>query len=204
MYIPQAYQMNDQETVLQFIEKTGFGILFSHSGTSEATHLPFIVKREGTQILLYSHMARANPHWKRISGEVLVVFSGPHTYISPSCYEPTDRKAPTWNYIAAHVYGQLELAASNDEALNILEQTVDHFEANYEKKWSLKDANPQYVEGLLPHLVGFTIKISKIEAAWKLHQDNSIERQKAVIRFLDSREDDQSRAIAELMKENLT
>lgn len=203
MYIPEAYQMNDREAALDFIEKNSFGILVSHSDKLEGTHLPFIIKRDGEGTYLYGHMARANPQWKGISGEVLVVFSGPHVYVSPSWYETTNRRVPTWNYVTVHVYGQFELVTNLEEVVSILGETIDFFESAYEKPWGLGEADTDYLEQLYPHIVGFKIKITRIEAAHKLHQDHSIETQEGVIHNLEQGGNDHSRKIAEMMKNNL-
>src|SRR5690242_3410175 len=117
MYVPKAYQMNDKEVVFDFIEKNSFGILISHSDITAATHLPFLVARNGEEAYLYGHMARANPQWKAITGEVLVVFSGPQRYISPSWY--AESEVPTWDYVAVHVYGKLDIVTDNNEVLDI-------------------------------------------------------------------------------------
>lgn len=84
MYTPKRFEVNDKEKLVEFIEANSFGILFSQNENGPvATHLPFLIKGD----TLIGHMAKMNSHWQEVDKEVLVVFSGPHAYISPSWYE---------------------------------------------------------------------------------------------------------------------
>ncbi|TVX99111.1 FMN-binding negative transcriptional regulator [Cohnella terricola] len=201
LYIPQAYQMKDQNTLLEFIKQNSFGVLISKLDKITATHLPFLVKTIGEDIYLYSHMAKANPQWMGLEGEVLVVFSGPQRYISPSWY--AEPKVPTWNYLAAHLYGEFQLVSDDAETSEILSNTVDYYESEFTEPWTLDKVDVKYVSQLTKHIVGFKIRVTHWEAAWKLHQDYSIEIQKGVINALLHQNDDHSKKIAELMKKNL-
>jgi transcriptional regulator len=99
MYVPTAFAETDEDKLHQFIETYSFGLLVStHGGEPFATHLPFILDRHaGSHGTLVGHMARANPHWHDLEGQmVLAIFSGPHAYISPTWYE-SENVVPTWN-----------------------------------------------------------------------------------------------------------
>src|SRR5262249_43344267 len=107
MYIPTSFVETDATKLFDFIQQHSFGLLVSASeGEPFATHLPFLVDRSsGTHGCVLSHMAKANPQWRQAAGKtVLVVFTGPHSYVSPTWYEADD-VVPTWNYSAVHVYG---------------------------------------------------------------------------------------------------
>src|ERR1700677_1757380 len=102
MYIPTAFAESDPTKLHDFIEQHSFGLLVSQvDGQLFASHLPFLLERTtGSHGCLVGHMARANPQWKQITGQnSLVVFSGPHAYISPTWYE-SEQVVPTWNYAA--------------------------------------------------------------------------------------------------------
>src|SRR5688500_13870647 len=117
MYIPKAFAETNQAKLFEFIRANSFGILFSqHQGQAWATHLPFLLEAEGEKLVLWGHFARANPHWQEIEGEILVVFPGPHAYISPAWYE-SPNVVPTWNYVAVHAYGTLTLIHETDRLL---------------------------------------------------------------------------------------
>jgi len=104
MYIPKFNEVADRALLIEAMRKWPFAILFGpdKSGAPFATHLPLVVHDEGEHGVLEGHFAVANPHWKSLAGqETLVVFSGPHSYVSPTLY--AERKSvPTWNYIAVH------------------------------------------------------------------------------------------------------
>ncbi|GGD58735.1 transcriptional regulator [Paenibacillus nasutitermitis] len=183
---------------MDFIEENSFGTLVSKTNRLTATHLPFLLQREGGEIYLYSHMAKANPQWNELNGEVLVIFSGPQSYISPSWY--AEKEVPTWNYTAVHLYGEFHLINEREGLLDILTRTVDRYESSFAVPWSLNEVSEEYVNQLARHIVGFRIDITHYEAAWKLHQDYSVHTQKGVIKALENRHDENSRKIAGLMK----
>jgi len=201
MYIPHSFEVTDQETLYAFMEQNSFAILFSQQGDKPcATHLPLLLNKDGGY--LYGHMAKTNPHWKNINGEVLVVFSGAHSYISSSWYE-TRESVPTWNYTAVHVYGHVEFIKEHEELLAIVDESVSHYESSMTNPWSMSQADPAFIANLSKGIIGFKIHISKIEGKWKLSQNHSKERQERVIHALELRQDDNSQQIARLMKDNV-
>jgi transcriptional regulator len=151
---------------------------------------------------VYSHFAKPNEQWKDIEGqEVMAVFSGPHTYISPSWYE-TDQSVPTWNYVAAHVYGRIEIINDQNEIIRSLEKLVQKYEKP-NSSYKLNESNKMFVDGLSRGIVTFRMKIDKVEGKWKLSQNHSEERQRRVIEQLEESIDQDAREISALMKRNL-
>jgi transcriptional regulator len=199
MYIPKHFTIQDEETKYEMIEQNSFATLFSqHNGAPYATHLPLLLNRE--TLTLSGHFARPNEQWKDSENQqVLAVFQGPHSYISPSWYE-TNKAVPTWNYVAVHVYGELEIVEDEQELIDSLQDLVHKYE-NSKSTYSLKDVDPNYMEGLSRGIVGFKIKINKIEGKAKLSQNHSVERRKLVVEELEKVGSEGSRGIAELMKE---
>ena len=120
MYTPKFNRIDDRAILIEAMRTWSFAILFGPlngsgaDGAPVATHLPLVVLDEGEHGVLEGHFARANPHWRWLAGrETLVVFAGPHSYVSPTLY--VERKSvPTWNYIAIHATGTLEIV--EDEA----------------------------------------------------------------------------------------
>src|SRR5205807_1335826 len=111
MYIPAAFAEPDLRKLHDFIERHSFGMLVSSvDGAPFATHLPFLLDRDGgPHGTLIGHMARANPHWREAAGQTgLAIFSGPHAYVSPSWYE-AEQVVPTWNYTAVHASGRIQV-----------------------------------------------------------------------------------------------
>ncbi|NRQ52343.1 MULTISPECIES: FMN-binding negative transcriptional regulator [unclassified Brevibacillus] len=175
MFIPPSYRENDIETLVAFMKKYHFATIVSFDGTIPlATHLPFLVEHEHEQakITLVSHMALANPQWRTFAEQdVLVMFQGPHAYISPQYYE-SRYGVPTWNYAAVHVYGKPVIYSQAEDVAQTLLQTIRTFEPAYEKHF---DAIPQdYTEKLKQELVAFEIQVTKIEGAFKLSQDKPL------------------------------
>jgi transcriptional regulator len=198
MYIPSTFEVTDKEVLYKFMENHSFAVLFSQwNNVPTASHLPLLLDR--TENCLYGHMAKANPQWQDIQNEVLVVFNGPHTYISPSWYE-TNQAVPTWNYTALHVTGEFSLIENPHELLQILEQTTYVFESSIMQPWEMSNLDPKLLDHLSEGIIGFKIAISKIEGKWKLSQNHSKERRQQVIHALEEKSDDDSKQIAKMMR----
>lgn len=200
MYIPKYFAIQDKEMKYEIMEQNSFATLFSqHNGEPYATHLPLLLNRE--TLTLHGHLALPNEQWKDIeSQQVLAIFQGPHSYISPSWYETKDA-VPTWNYVAVHVYGELEIVENEQELLNSLQDLVHTYEEP-QSTYSLNDVDPNYMAGLSKGIVGFKIKISKIEGKAKLSQNHSVERRKLVVGELEKVGSEGSRGIARMMTWN--
>lgn len=201
MYIPSSFKVTDEDLLYEFMEKYSFAILFSLvNHMPMATHLPLLVDRNNSCI--YGHMAKANPQWREINEDVLVVFNGPHTYISPSWYE-TNQAVPTWNYTTVHVTGKFSVIDNQDELHHILEKTTSTYESEMEHPWKIDSLDSKFLDKLTDAIVGFKIDISNIEGQWKLSQNHSIKRRQRVISALEKCSDDHSKQIAKLMKDRL-
>jgi transcriptional regulator len=187
--------------MFDFIDTYGFAIMVSHENNAPiATHLPLVLDRENE--MLTGHFAKANRQWKGIEGqEVLVIFHGPHHYISSSWYE-TNQSVPTWNYIAVHVYGTVEIMTERDEILASLRQLVDKYEGPG-STYRIDASNEAFVQGLMDGIVAFRLKMNRIEGKWKLSQNHSRERQMRVIEALESIDTENAKSIAKQMRENL-
>ena len=201
MYIPKEFIIHDQETLFTIIEENGFATVISqHHGRPNATHLPLYLDRESQ--CLYGHFAKANPQWRESDNqEMLVVFQGPHAYISPSWYE-TDQTVPTWNYVAVHVYGKLERLEDESETIHSLSTLVKKYERS-NSPYSLDEVEERIQSGLRKGIVGFKIPIRSIEGKAKLSQNHSVDRQQRIIAQLEQSSNDNSRGIAALMKQNI-
>ncbi|PFS64602.1 FMN-binding negative transcriptional regulator [Bacillus thuringiensis] len=198
MYIPKYFAIQDEEMKYEIMEQNSFATLFSqHNGEPYATHLPLLLNRE--PLTLHGHFARPNEQWKDIgTQQVLAIFQGPHSYISPSWYE-TNNAVPTWNYVAVHVYGELEIVEDEKTLVDSLQDLVSKYE-DPESTYSLNDVDPNYMGGLSKGIVGLKIKINKIEGKAKLSQNHSVKRQNLVVEKLEKVGSEESKRIAELMR----
>jgi transcriptional regulator len=203
MYIPKHFAVTDKEILFQFMNKNSFGILFSQTdGRATASHLPFLLKEnEGEFGTLYGHIALGNRHWRDIEGEVLVVFPGPHAYVSPTWYEE-ENTVPTWNYIAVHVYGTFSLIEDPEELKRILYDTIDFYEAHMEQPWTT-DLETPVNQREMKGIKGFRIHIKEIQGKWKLNQHHPLDRQQRTVRHMKKEERYDSQEIARLMQENI-
>ncbi|MBE1554244.1 FMN-binding negative transcriptional regulator [Sporosarcina limicola] len=201
MFIPKNFKIDDENIIYDIIEKNGFATLISqHNKEPFATHLPLTVdKKEG---ILYGHFARPNKQWNDAENQnMLAIFHGPHCYISPSWYE-TNQAVPTWNYVAVHVYGKLEIVEDERELFNSLLTMVNKYEKP-DSSYRLKEVDSTLIEGMSRGIVGFKIKITRMEGVEKLSQNHRIDRQELVINELENTQEENNKKIAELMKRNL-
>ncbi len=204
MYLPPAHAVTDTAKLHGFIRRHSFATFITSGPTGLfASHLPLLldpeVKPSGC---LLGHMARANSQWRDVRGEALAVFSGPHTYISPSWYEE-EETVPTWNYAVVHAYGTFQTVEDRESVLEILRRSVQTYEGPRPEPWTFNEKAP-HVDRMLGAIVGFRIAITRLEGKWKLSQNHSDDRRERVIRALESREDDDAKTIAVMMNEEMT
>jgi transcriptional regulator len=177
-------------------------MLISQEGSEPvASHLPLLLDpNAGPNGRLIGHMARANSQWRSAAGQsVLVIFAGPHAYISPSWYE-ADSVVPTWNYAAVHAYGRLRLIENSVAVLGIVRQMVTRYEGSRETPWSLDSQPAEFIERMLAAIVGFEIDIERLEGKWKMSQNQPAERQEKVVRALLESTNPEERQVARIMR----
>ncbi len=199
MYIPHHYKNENIEEVKDFLVHNSFGILVNQvDGKPWATHIPLelSVDDQGNDILV-SHISKANPQWKNFeeNNEVLCIFNGPHSYISSSWYK--EEEVPTWNYIAVHVYGTIEIL-DEEAVLASLHKLVDKYEANSKNPISIDNLSKKTMRQI-KGIVGFQIKIDKIQAAYKLSQGREHDHAN-IVGELERTNNSSSEEIAKLMK----
>ena len=201
MYIPKHFKIEDEGTIYDLIEKYSFATLFSqHKGEPYATHFPLMLNK--SEKTLYGHFARPNEQWKDAENQqVLVIFQGPHCYISPSWYEIL-KAVPTWNYVSIHLYGNLEIIEDRNVILESLNDLVNKYESP-DSSYNLNSVDPGFIEGMSKGIVAFRIKIEKIEAKAKLSQNHPLERQELIIKHLENTAQQDNIQVASLMKKNI-
>lgn len=147
-------------------------------------------------------MAAANPQWRQADGQtVLAVFAGPHAYISPTWYQ-AEQVVPTWNYVAVHVYGTLHIIQEESVLTEIVQSYVAFYEGSKPQPWPFH-AESDYAKKLMKAITGFRVEISRMEGKWKLNQNRPREQRERVIQALQNLTDENSRAIAELIAQDL-
>lgn len=178
MYIPPYYQETDQNKLIDFMQSHNFALLASAQDSNvRATHLPFIVEKRENKVYLVSHIAKANPQWKQFANELLVVFQGPHGYVSPSHYEK-EQNVPTWNYIAVHAYGKASIIEEPGRVIQVLEKMILSYEAGYYQQW--KGLPDVYKSNMIKGIVAFEIEVLRLEGKYKLSQNKTSNEQNAI------------------------
>ncbi len=208
MYIPEPFTLTDPTAVEGLIRDHGFGLLITAApgAAPVATHLPFLFDpNEGPRGTLHSHMARANPQWKDFAKleaaglQALVIFQGPHGYISPNWYQPGDA-VPTWNYLAVHAYGTPVMVEDAAQRRAHQEKLVETHEAGFPEPWSMAGQEEKYIARMLRGIVGFEIPVSRLQAKAKLSQNRSEADRAGVIAALEASGRAADRELAAVMR----
>ncbi|MEW6083173.1 MAG: FMN-binding negative transcriptional regulator [Chloroflexota bacterium] len=201
MYTPKLYREEDRAKIIEFLRQNEFAILVTFDGGKPAaSHLLMEIVEEGGRLFVNGHMSKANLLWKTFAknAEVLVIFHGPHTYISPTWYNHVN--VPTWNYQAVHVYGKPRIVDNYDEAYQILKRLIDRHEAV--SHYQMETLPLDFVQKEIKGVVAFQIEVTSIEANYKLSQNRNDEDYRNIVVKLEAREDEMSHAVAEAMREN--
>jgi transcriptional regulator len=190
MYIPRAFELHDPDAIRRILDGYGFALLVtSEDGVPEATHLPLLYDPEpAPHGRLLGHFARANGQGRRLetaareNREVLAVFQGPHSYVSPNDYGPVPTTGPatvpTWNYLAVQVYGVPQPMTRAEDARALLGRLTTRHEATRHEAgstpaWSPADLDPELIRRMLGGVLAFEIAITRVQAKAKLSQNRA-------------------------------
>jgi transcriptional regulator len=183
MYSPPYNRVEDRAEVLAFMRAHNFPILVTGAGELRASHLPVIVEERAGTLVVDMHMARANPQWRDFSEkEALLVFSGPHAYISPRWYEQIER-VPTWNYAAVHAYGVPKIISDPAAKHASQRRLVAAMDPQWLPKFDALD--PGYVERMLGAIVVFESPGARLETRWKLSQNRGRREMELIVEALE-------------------
>ena len=198
MYIPKLYREEDREKILEFLKQNNFPALVTYDGEKPtATHLPVeVLENENGSLTILGHMSRANPQWRSFGEqEVLLIFQGAHTYISPRWYDHVN--VPTWNYMMVHVYGKVRLV-EGEELYTLLSRLVKNHEEP--TAYSLEALPQDFVQKEMNGVVGFAVDVMRVDAGYKLSQNRNDGDHENIIRELEGRGDENSAAVAKSMR----
>ena len=201
MYSPPYNRVEKRAEIVEFMRANSFPILVTGTGGAlHASHLPVVVSEKENQIVIDMHMAKNNPQWKEfLDDEVLVIFAGPHAYVSPRWYEEQER-VPTWNYAAVHAYGVPKLIPERKAKHASQRRLIESLDPQWLPKF---DALSQaYVDMMLDGIVNFEIPVARLDTRWKLSQQRSRREQELIAAALDQG-DSVERALAALTRKHL-
>jgi transcriptional regulator len=205
MYTPPAFRDGDRASLhatmraarlCSFVTATTDGLI--------ATPLPILLdETEGTNGVLYGHVARANPQWRSTPvGEAMAIFMGPDAYVTPSWYaakQETGKVVPTWNYIAVHAYGPVEFFDDADRLLDIVTRLTDLHERPRTEPWAVTDAPADFIRAQLRGIVGLRVPLTRIEGKRKMSQNRGAEDRAGVAAGLADSERAADQAVAALI-----
>lgn len=205
MYVPKHFEERERGRLEQFMRANDFALLVSTvDGSPFATHVPVLLDTSrGERGFILGHMARGNPQWRTFASqpEVLVVFNGPHCYVSPTWYV-TSPNVPTWNYAAVHVYGRATVVEDPIETRDILDRLVVAYEGSGPGAWSMAGLPEDYVRRMVRGVSAFSIEIDRIEGKYKLSQNRVVDDRRAVLQRLVDSADPREAAVGMLMRES--
>lgn len=174
MYRFERFATETHADAVELVRENPFALVVSSDGGPPvATHAPVLLddEPEGSFVgaTLLGHLARANPQWRdwQPDSEVLVVFGGPHGYVSPTTYA-TDPAVPTWDYAAVHLTGRIEII---DDVLHVVERTIEAMEAHRDPVWRPSTASREVFAKLVPGVVAFRVHVTAEQRLFKLSQD---------------------------------
>ena len=209
MYNPPAFREDRPEALHGILRAARLALLVSAApdgGAPEATHLPLLLDTaEGPHGTLYGHVARANPHWRALAagGQARAIFPGPEAYVSPSLYASKaehGKVVPTWNYIAVHAIGPVEVIEDAERLHALVSRLTDHHEAPRAAAWAVADAPDSFIAGQLKGIVGIVLRIETLIGKRKLSQNRSAADRAGVAEGLGASADPADRAVAGAMR----
>lgn len=205
MYVPPAFRDDDRASlhatmraarICNLVTATAEGLI--------ATPLPMLLADdEGEHGVLYGHVARANPQWRRAPiGEAMAIFMGPDAYVTPSWYatkQATGKVVPTWNYVTVHAYGPVEFFEDADRLLDIVTRLTDLHEGPRAEPWAVSDAPAEFIQAQLRGIVGLRMAVTRIEGKRKVSQNRNAEDKAGVAAGLAGSERQTDQAVAALI-----
>lgn len=201
MYVPKMFKVSDIQEIKEFVQQHSFGTLVTiQNGRPIATHIPLVLDQEGDDLYITGHMALGNPQWRTLQqcDEVLVMYQGPHAYISSSWYG--HENVPTWNYQAVHMYGKPQIL-EKEELKIVMKNLLKKYESHRENPVLWETVSPELLEKELKGIVGFKIKVTEVQAAYKLSQNRNDEDYKNIMKKLNEEKDATALALSSVMKD---
>lgn len=200
MYHLPTYQEHDQQKIIAFIQQYPFATLIGVSAEQQpvATQIPILIKERDGQLFLTGHIMKQTDHHKAFleNSQALVLFNGPHTYVSASWYD-NKQQASTWNYMTVHARGVMRYLP--DEALpEMLDELTAHFENNPDSPSLYKELPTDYLQRLMKAIVAFEIKVERTDAIFKLSQNRDEKSFEQIIQKLETGDCDAQKVAVEM------
>jgi transcriptional regulator len=186
LYIPQGHLVEDRKLLHDFMDEYSFVDLVTSSPTLRITHIPVILDRTaGAYGKIFGHISRQNPQSQTFDGRHtgVIVFRGPHGYISPTWYAKTD-VVPTWNFAVVHATGRPRAITEKNVLHDLLARLIDKFESYQGSGYDFSKLPDSYVSSMMGGIVGFEMQIESLEGKFKLGQERSDVDKQGVLEHL--------------------
>ncbi len=210
MFVPCHYREPNVSMMVDLMRENPLALMVTNGAPADvpfATHLPIITdpywaghaSPDLAGMVLLGHLNRANPHWAALEtgSMILLTFTGPHAYVSPTVYGITPA-APTWNFTSVHVHGVVEKLTSTEETLEVVRETVLAFEKEFGDNWEMSDSL-DYFRRIVPGVGAFRLRVTRAQGMFKLSQEQSPEIRERVVRSFAAHGSTRHAQTAELM-----
>jgi transcriptional regulator len=195
LYIPVPHRVEDRTLLHDFMEEYAFADLVTSTPSLRITHIPVLLDRNaGANGTLYGHVARNNPQSEIFDGRqsAVIVFRGPHSYISPTWYSKTEA-VPTWNFAVVHATGTPKPIVEKKALRGLLGRLIKKFEDRYAgSAYDFEKLPDSYVYGMIGGIVGFEMQIDSLEGKFKLGQERSEADKAGILKHLEGARQDRS------------
>jgi transcriptional regulator len=178
MYTPKYHALTNVAAMRAHIAEYPLGAWVCMAKSQlMANHIPFVLDvQHGAHGRLLGHVSRANPVWRQLADGApsVVMFMGPHAYITPSWYpgkHQHGKVVPTWNYVTVHAHGMARAIEDTERILDVINRLTDAQESRRDTPWRVSDAPAAYIDQMLKAVVGIEIKIERLEGRLKVSQD---------------------------------
>lgn len=206
MYIQKQLAENNPKALTAYIKAHSFGCLVISSEMGlEANHLPFeLVELPDSQIILRTHVAIKNPAWEIAMGNpnALIIFTGPSCYVSPDLHPASKthgKVAPSWNYSAVHVKGNMMVMRESTWILQHLNNLTEQNETPRATPWSIHDAPMDYIKKSAEYVIGIEITVDEIVGKYQASQQYKQPIREQIAEGLMAEPDPQSREVAKMI-----
>ncbi len=202
MYTSKGFEFDNDADKIAFMKQYSFATIIStNDGFPVATQLPFVIDDSTGKLLISSHFALVNEQAANVEANTsLVIFTGPHGYISPRHYDKWE-SVPTWDYIAVHAYGKARIVHDETGKMRILEQMISYYEQDYLKQWN--ELPEKYKKGMIRGIVAFELEVTNLQGQKKLSQNKSSEERKRIIAHLKDSNDHTENSLAAYIQKTL-
>ena len=203
MYSLPYFKEDDKDKVISFMKENSFAIITGFGDEFPvSSHIPLHISIDDGRVRLSGHLMKNTDHHKAFlkNDNVLVIFNGPHTYVSAAWYEKKD-VASTWNYMAVHATGKIKFT-DEEGTYEAVKAITNKYEGSGSEA-SFDKLSPAYIKKLITAIVGFNIEVTGLENVFKLSQNHTEETRQSIITNLQQSGDAHSIAIAKEMEKRL-